>query len=189
MNRASNFFMPRATNMVRLDHTHVMATFHQYRTSDRPSVKRGLADTICIALEVHAQLEEEIFYPAVRAVTDNDAIRKSVPEHDEMRRLIALIRSKSPDRPDFDETVMELMRDVLHHVADEETILLPEAERLLGNELESLGARMTQRRIELVAPRTFEIAGSMVRSIAPSTVMLGLIAAVGALLAVSRIRR
>lgn len=189
MNPILKPFLPRATNMIRLDHTHVMATFHQYRTSDRPTVKRGLADTICIALEVHAQLEEEIFYPAIRAVTDNEAIRKSVPEHDEMRRLIHALRNRSADDPEFDATVMELMRDVLHHVADEETILLPEAERLLGNELETLGARMTRRRIELVAPRTGDLARSMGRSIAPSTAVLGLVAVAGAILATARFRR
>lgn len=189
MNAALKTFMPRATNMIRLDHTHVTATFHQYRTSDRPSVKRGLADTICIALEVHAQLEEEIFYPAVRAVTDNEAIRKSVPEHDEMRRLIAVLRSKPADDPGFDDTVMELMRDVFHHVADEETILLPEAERLLADQLETLGARMTRRRMELVGPRTLDIASAMARSVAPSTAVVGLLAAAGAVLAIARLRR
>lgn len=189
MNPVLTTLLPRATNMIRLDHTHVLATFHQYRTSDRPSVKRGLADTICIALEVHAQLEEEIFYPAVRAVTDNETIRKSVPEHDEMRRLITVLRSKSADEADFDDTVMELMRDVLHHVADEETILLPEAERLLAKDLEALGARMTRRRIELVGPRALDIAGAMVRSIAPSTAMLGLLAATAAVFMVARLRR
>ncbi len=182
-------FVPRATNMIRLDHTHVMATFHQYRTEDRPSVKRGLADTICIALEVHAQLEEEIFYPAIRAVTENATIRDSVHEHDEMRRLIALLRSMSAESSDFDDVVMELMRDVLHHVADEETILLPEAERLLGSDLESLGARMMRRRMELVGPRVLDITSSMARSVSPSTAILTVLAAFGAISAIARLRR
>src|SRR5690606_10163585 len=74
---------PSATSMIRMDHTHVLATFHRYRIDSPVNVKRGLVNTVCIALEVHAQLEEEIFYPAVRAISDNEAIRKSVPEHDE----------------------------------------------------------------------------------------------------------
>ena len=48
----------------------------------------------------------------------------------------------------YDETVMELMRDVLHHVADEETMLLPDAERRLGDQLNELGAQMTKRRLK-----------------------------------------
>ena len=47
---------PTATNMIRMDHTHVMATFHQYEIDSSPRTKQGLANTICLALEIHAQL-------------------------------------------------------------------------------------------------------------------------------------
>jgi hemerythrin superfamily protein len=161
---------PYITNMIRLDHTHVLATFHQYKTTSRPQIKRGLVNTVCLALEVHAQLEEEIFYPAVRAVTENETIRKSVPEHDEMRRLIAQLRSMEPTDPRYDETFMELMRDVMHHVADEETVLLPEAERLLHDRLGELGLKMTKRRMELVLPRAGDIAVNMARAVPLSSV-------------------
>ena len=53
---------PSVTNMIRLDHTHVLSTFHQFKPDAPARVKRGLVNTICTALEVHAQLEEEIFY-------------------------------------------------------------------------------------------------------------------------------
>jgi len=68
---------------------------------------------------------------------------------------------------------MELMRDVLHHVADEETILLPDAERVLADRLEELGAAMTKRRLELVAPRTLELAWSQARALPASNVLMG----------------
>ncbi|MES2980584.1 MAG: hemerythrin domain-containing protein [Pseudomonadota bacterium] len=165
MTSLTETFSPDATNMIRLDHTHVLATFHQYKTSSRPQVKRGLVNTACIALEIHAQLEEEIFYPAVRELTDNEALRKAVPEHDEMRRLIALLRSMEPTDVRYDATFMELMRDVLHHVADEETVVLPEAERLLEGHLGDLGMRMTKRRLQLAAPRAGEIAANMARAL------------------------
>lgn len=165
-------YAPSATNMIRLDHTHTLATFHQFKASNSPSVKRGLVNTTCLALEVHAQLEEEIFYPAIREVTDNETIRKSVPEHEEMKRLIGLLRSMEPDDSRYDETYMELMRDVIHHVADEETVLLPEAERLLQDQLGHLGMRMTRRRLELVAPRTGDIVVNMARSMTGTTMAL-----------------
>ena len=57
---------PTATNMIRLDHTHVLSTFHQYKASAPARVKKGLVNTICTALEIHAQLEEEIFFPEMR---------------------------------------------------------------------------------------------------------------------------
>jgi hemerythrin superfamily protein len=180
---------PSATSMIRMDHTHVLATFHRYRVDSPPNVKRGLVNTICIALEVHAQLEEEIFYPAVRAVSDNEAVRKSVPEHNEMRRLIGALRAMEPTDPGFDDTFMELMRDVIHHVADEETILLPEAERLLPHRLADLGAEMTRRRMQLVAPRTGEIGVNMVRGMPRATLIMATGAVLTACMALRHLRK
>ena len=128
MNPLLKNLSPTATNMIRMDHTHVLATFHQFEADTRPQIKKALVNTVSVALEIHAQLEEEIFYPAVRrVVTDPVVIDKSVPEHDEMRRLIARLREMAPGDADYDRTFMELMRDVMHHVADEETVLLPAA--------------------------------------------------------------
>ena len=171
---------PTATNMIRMDHTHVMGTFHQYETDSSPRTRQSLANTICLALEIHAQIEEEIFYPALKALdSSNPAIQKAVPEHNEMKRLIAKLRGMRPTEAGYDDTLFELMRDVMHHVADEETILLPEAERLMGDRLGDLGAQMLKRRVELAAPRGGEIATNMLRGMPKSTMML----AAGALMA------
>ena len=58
---------PSVTNQIRLDHTHVLTTFHQYEMDASPNTKKALVDNACLALEIHAQLEEEIFYPAMRS--------------------------------------------------------------------------------------------------------------------------
>jgi hemerythrin superfamily protein len=169
---------PTITNMIRFDHTHVVAMFHQYEIDTPPKTKQALVNTICAALEIHAQLEEEIFYPAMRSANvDVPTVDKSFPEHQEMRELIARLRATAPDSPEYDETVMALMRDVMHHVADEETVLLPDAERLLPGRLSELGASMTRRRLELVAPRIGEIAWNTVRGVpVKSAAVLGGIA-------------
>lgn len=161
---------PGITNLIRLDHSHVTAAFHQYEMDASARVKRGLVDNVCLALEIHAQLEEEIFYPALRLVADTEVLRKSGPEHDEMRTLIARLRNLPVSDLAFDDTFFSLVRMVMHHVADEETQLLPAAERLLGDQLTELGARMTKRRLELAAPRTPELASSMARSLSLGTV-------------------
>jgi len=155
---------PNATNQIRLDHTHVLSAFHQYEIGSSNRVKRGLVDNVCLAIEIHTQLEEEIFYPALRAVADSEILRKSTPEHDEMRGLISRLRNMSVEDPAFDDTFFELMRHVMHHVADEETLLLPAAERLLPELLPDMGAQMTRRRLELAGPRAPELASSMARS-------------------------
>ena len=181
MNTLLSRISPSVTNMIRMDHAHVLSTFHQYGAGASDGVKKGLVDQVCVALEIHAQLEEEIFYPALRAAADTDAVRKSVPEHDEMRRLINQLRKLTPADAGYDDTFYQLMNNVLHHVADEETLLLPAAERLLDDRLGELGARMAKRRVQLAGPRTAEIAGSMARSLGSGAVVAG----AGALLACS----
>ena len=181
MNTLLSRLSPSITNMIRMDHTHVLTTFHQFQPDTSPRIKKGLADTICVSLEIHAQLEEEIFYPAMRAVADTEFVQKSVPEHDQMRRLITQLRNLDPGHANYDETFFELMNNVMHHVADEETLLLPTAERVLADRLGELGAEMTKRRLQLAAPRSGEIAGSLARSVGPRSLMLG----AGALLACS----
>ena len=182
-NLVSRLF-PTATNMIRLDHTHVLSTFHQYKASSPSRVKKGLVNTICTALEIHAQLEEEIFYPEMRKI-DDERIAKAIDEHSEMRRLIGLLRTMEPEARDYDETLSALMRDVMHHVADEETILLPAAEKHLAEKLGDLGAQMTKRRLQLAGPRTGEIALDMGRAASGNTAAIAVVglAAAGLLLA------
>src|SRR4051812_46449438 len=142
---------PSATDMIRADHARVLATFHRYKLDDAPATRRALVATMCLAIEVHAELEEQIFYPAMGSV-DTPLVGRLVLEHDRMRTLIGQLRSGDPADPQYDQWLMELMREVMHHVADEETILLPQAERVLGQRLGELGARMMKRRMQLKAP-------------------------------------
>jgi hemerythrin superfamily protein len=162
---------PTITDMIRFDHSHVMVTFHQYTRDKRPSVKKALAETICDALEIHATLEEEIFYPVMRPKAhDQKVMEKSEPEHDEMRRLISEIRRADPKSSHYDDLVFELMRDVQHHVADEETVLLPEAEQMISKDrLSELGSQMTRRRLELVTPKAGKIAANTAVGFSGST--------------------
>ncbi|WP_061166278.1 hemerythrin domain-containing protein [Caballeronia hypogeia] len=143
---------PSITTMIRMDHTHVMAAFHRYHIDTPWWRKRAIVELACTALEIHAQLEEEIFYPALSdAMPGDERLRKSKPEHDKMREDIAKLRAMGPQDAAYDARFMQLMREVMHHVADEETVLLPTAERALAARLSELGQRMTKRRLQLVA--------------------------------------
>jgi len=172
---------PYITTLIRIDHTHALALFRRVRPGMSASRKRAVVTNVCLALEIHAQLEEEIFYPAMREVlSDSEILDKSVPEHERMRALIRVLQSKNVNDPDYDETVHSLMRAVLHHVADEESILLPQAEARLGQRLAELGVRMTQRRMELLRPHLQQVATTTAQSfpIATATVAAGLLAIV-----------
>jgi len=174
---------PSITDMIRFDHSHVLLTWHQYVANKKPTVKKALAETMCDALDIHATLEEEIFYPTLRQLgLGGAALAKSEPEHNAMREVIARIRSGDPGSTRYDQLVAELMRDVLKHVADEETVLLPDAERMLSTtRLNELGVAMTRRRAQLLAPRAGKIATSTLVGFSSSTTaVVG--AALGALL-------
>lgn len=181
---------PSITDMIRFDHSHVMVTFHQYTRDKPPSIKKALAETICTAVDIHAKLEEELFYPVMRQLTSDERVMaKSEPEHDEMRTVIALLRRTDAHSPDHDRLVLDLMRIVIHHVADEETVLLPQAEQMLDKDtLSDLGAKMTRRRLELVTPEAGKIAKDTVVGFAGSTAAVALGVA-GALFAVNKFRK
>ena len=152
MHALLNRVSPSATDMIRADHTRVMAVFHRYGLDASPRAKQRIVGSICAALEVHARVEEEIFYPALRAADNSLIDEQLVPEHDEMRKLIAALRAMDPASDQYDPTFMELIRIVVHHVADEETIVLPHAESVLADSLPLLGRQMAKRRLQLKAP-------------------------------------
>lgn len=171
--QVSRAMSPDITTMIRMDHTHVLALFRRFRPGVSIQRKRALMANACLALEIHAELEEEIFYPALREVAgDSETLDKSVPEHDEMRALVEKLRTMQPMDDAYDLTVHALMRVVLHHVADEESTLLPQAESLMRDRLGELGMRMTKRRIELLRPHLGEIATTTARSFPLATVAL-----------------
>jgi hemerythrin superfamily protein len=162
---------PSITNLIRMDHTKVLAVFHKYEAHTVPQKKRAIVNTICLAVEIHARLEEEIFYPAIEAV-DASLVEKSVPEHEQIHRLIAILRSMEPVDESYDDVFMDLMRTIIHHVADEETVLLQKAERLLKDQLSALGAQMTTRRMKLMAPHIGELARNTTIAM-PAATLLG----------------
>lgn len=164
-----------ATGQIRMDHTHAMAAFHRYRPDLDPKRKYGLAKQICLALEIHGHLEEEIFYPAMRAAGIGTELidSSSLPEHAEQHRLIARLRGLDPDDSQFEPTLLELMRLTLHHIADEETLLLPEAERRLSHHrLMEIGKEMTRRRMQLSTELGADIADSFIKASSSGTKLL-----------------
>lgn len=160
---------PSATTQLRADHAHVLTTFHQWEIDTGAETKQVLVNSICRALEIHAQLEEDLFYPAVAGVAPA-LVDKNVHEHDDMRRLIGSLAASSPAHPDYDAMFLELMRNVIRHVSDEETVVFPQAERLLGDSLNEIGAHMAVMRVELLAPRVPEMAADTMRSFPASLV-------------------
>ena len=111
---------PEATSLLMQDHAEVEAMFRQYDVEDDPDERMVLANKICSALTVHAQIEEEIFYPAfLKATQDADLHHEAAIEHNGAKRLIADIESMTSDDY-FDARVTVLSEMIKHHVKEEE---------------------------------------------------------------------
>lgn len=131
------------------DHKHVEQLFADYQSAgDDRDRRRQLAHQICQELTVHAQIEEEIFYPAVRRATgDNQMVDDARKEHDNARELINVIEAGPYD----EATMTRLQRIIEHHVKEEREEMFDHARRTPGLDLTQLGAQLEKRKSELTA--------------------------------------
>lgn len=140
-----------AIKLLKADHKEVKGWFKQYETLDAKAEKQALADKICTALTVHAQIEEEIFYPAARAAMDDDDLfDEAEVEHGSAKQLIAEIQAMKVGDRLFDAKVIVLGEYIDHHVQEEEEEMFPEA-RDSDLDLKALGVQLAARKAELMA--------------------------------------
>ncbi|MBV9889764.1 MAG: hemerythrin domain-containing protein [Rhizobacter sp.] len=144
-----------AVSLLSSDHAEVKQMFEDYRQLVQDGAdddRRGeLAGQICSALTVHAEIEEDLFYPALRERFEDDlALDEAEVEHAVARDLIEQIEAMEPDDPLFDARVLVLADYVEHHVQEEEGEIFPQAEKS-GIDLDELGAELAERKQELMA--------------------------------------
>ena len=140
--------------MLAADHKKVKALFKEFKTMKEDGSgeeKAALVKQICDALTVHAQIEEEIFYPAVRAaIEDKDLMDEALVEHAGAKQLIAQLQEMDPDDELYDAKVTVLGEQINHHVEEEEGEMFPKAKKAKVN-TEELGAELTARKQEVAA--------------------------------------
>ncbi|MET0361214.1 MAG: hemerythrin domain-containing protein [Sphingobium sp.] len=139
-----------AIKLLKDDHKEVKGWFKQYEDLEDEAEKQALAGKICLALTVHTQIEEEIFYPAARAeIDDDDLLDEAEVEHASAKQLIAEIQAMTAGEPLYDAKVKVLGEYVAHHVEEEESEMFPEA-RDSDLDLKALGEQMAVRKAELM---------------------------------------
>ncbi len=142
-----------AIALLKADHAKVGALFADYEHTRSPAKKKKLVAEICNELSVHAQIEEEIFYPDVKAaLKDKVLVPEATVEHAGVKDLIAQIEGIEPDGEMYDAKVKVLGEYVKHHVKEEQNEMFPQA-RASSLDLVALGARMAERKGELLALR------------------------------------
>jgi hypothetical protein len=128
----------------------LFARFEGLRGSNDGTAQEALVTDIATELRVHAEIEEAVFYPAIRkALAEGDELaNQSLHEHQEVKGRLAEIGGMSADDPHFEALVMTLINDVRHHVNEEEGDILPKLRLSLGERtLQALGEElMTAKR-------------------------------------------
>lgn len=138
-----------AISILEADHREVEKLFRKFEQETRDAEKRDLANAICVALKVHARLEEELFYPAAyAALKDKSLLEEAQVEHASAKDLIAQIESGAPGEAFYDARVMVLAEYVDHHVTEEENEIFPQCRGKL--DLAALGAKLALRKQELM---------------------------------------
>ncbi len=144
-----------AIKMIKDDHHRMKELLRAYADAgnDAFKVKQEIANQVFAELEVHQALEEEIFYPAVRARTDDAGkghVAEGVEEHHVVAILISELKVLTADDEVFAAKFKVLSEHVEHHMREEEDDLLPDAKKKLGHDgIEVLGEQMDARRKEL----------------------------------------
>ncbi|WP_404713800.1 hemerythrin domain-containing protein [Sphingomonas sp. MMS24-J13] len=140
-----------AIKLLKDDHKEVKGWFKDYEKLEDEGEKLALVQKICLALKVHTQIEEEIYYPAAReAIDDDDLLDEAEVEHASAKQLIAEIEAMSPGDRLYDAKVTVLGEYVAHHVEEEESEMFPES-RDSPLDLKALGVQMAARKAELMA--------------------------------------
>jgi len=151
---------PDALRMLKDDHDKVKDLFEKFESSRSDDKKGEIAQTICRELTVHTQLEEEIFYPAVRAaIDDEDVMNEAVVEHASAKDLIADIQKMSTDDDMFDAKVTVLGEFVNHHIREEQNQMFPQV-RKTDLDLNDLAEQMRARKQELTGEEDEDAAAS-----------------------------
>ena len=142
-----------AIALLKADHKTVSGLFADYEAARSATAKKDIVAEICTALSVHTQIEEEIFYPDVKAaLKDRLLVPEATVEHAGVKSLLAQLEGVEPDGEMYDAKVKVLSEYVKHHVKEEQNQMFPKVKES-ALDLDELGARMAARKTALRAAR------------------------------------
>jgi hemerythrin superfamily protein len=140
-----------AVALLKADHRAVEELFAKFEKASGSDRKQKLATEICTELSIHAQIEEEIFYPACEGKVEEDLLKEAFVEHDGAKVLIAEIMAGEPSDEFYDAKVKVLQEQIEHHVQEEEKRLegLFSQARSAGLDMDALGVELADRKQQL----------------------------------------
>jgi hypothetical protein len=139
-----------AVEFLKRDHEKVKDLFEKFEDAKTRAAKKRIAVKALAELRVHAAIEEEIFYPAVRVELDRDLMNEADEEHHVAKLLIAELSKMSGKEEHFAAKFHVLAESVRHHIKEEESEMLPKAQTL-AIDYDALGQQMLDRKRQLQA--------------------------------------
>lgn len=147
-----------AIQLLKEDHDKVKKLFQDFESSGEKAYvkKQEIADKICEELEVHTQIEEEIFYPQIRKATKDDEaqdlLNEAFEEHKVAKTLVAELQDFEEVNEIFEAKMKVLRENVEHHIKEEQNELFPKVKKTFEKEeLEEIGTQMKERKLSLLS--------------------------------------
>lgn len=150
--RSSRKPAENAITILTADHKKVSKIFAEYEKLKDKDLdrKQELAKMACSELTIHAQVEEELFYPALRDVlAEEDLVDEAEVEHGSIKKLIAALESSTPADRLYDANMKVLTEYVKHHVEEEQDEIFPKAKESKQLDLEEIGEEIRRRKVQL----------------------------------------
>ena len=138
----------KATDILKKQHREVLGLFREIERTDDPNERRRLLDEVADALKMHSELEEEIFYPAIRQSGTQKAeelVLEALEEHHVVDLLLAETPDVDPEAENFEAKMRVLKELVSHHIEEEEQEMFQLASRLGEEEARDLGRRLEEQ--------------------------------------------
>jgi iron-sulfur cluster repair protein YtfE (RIC family) len=144
----------KATELLKHDHDAVKQLFAECESSESAEDKLDVFEEIREQLLIHARIEEEIFYPAVKKTNSGGAkseIDEALREHQQVKTMLEKLDAMAAEADaEFAETLRTLSKNVQHHVQEEESEIFASARQLGEERLEELGERLRERKEQLM---------------------------------------
>jgi hemerythrin superfamily protein len=133
-----------ALEVLKQDHQKVKVLFQEARQGTDRNKRKELFDKIDTELEIHAHIEETVFYPALETHEElKDMVAEALEEHQEVKALLEELEELGPDSHEFGSKLQELIEGVEHHVEEEEGEMFPIVRELFDEgQLEQLGQEL-----------------------------------------------
>ena len=144
-----------AVSLLKREHRLIEQHLMRCLKEDAVPLWDGIINETLIYIKVHMEIEEEIFYPAVKALRNKDAkfeVEEALHEHKQIKAAVAEISKMEPDdEPALGATMKVLKEDVEHHADEEEKEMFKEARKMGDSRLEELGDKLQSRKDQLKA--------------------------------------